>query len=251
MVRMLRTALLRTLRATFEGPERAMATRSERVLGKGNMRTDAALGKGDMNIGRGQTIEAFMNQRIRTEEAGYHLQKDNERLGARAPKGPEIPARSTPPAPSMEDKAAAKLADARKIVQEQFAKYENPDLPREYQAEVAKAKARIVASFEKADERMKVALHDDEPPNVALPAATRHQEKGEEKENTKLGPETHFTSSEWVGLVLATCGLTFASMAYTLWQKRQDEAFARQFQKASPAVFRQLQSIGWHDTLAI
>jgi len=146
------------------------------------MRTDAALGKGDMNIGRGQTIEAFMAQRIRTEEAGvntpmlptpfeshplialsllaifpclsitfffcahagYHLQKDNERLGARAPKGPEIPARSTPPAPSMEDKAAAKLADARKIVQEQFAKYENPDLPREYQAEVAKAKARIV-----------------------------------------------------------------------------------------------------------
>ena len=147
------------------------------------MRTDAALGKGDMNIGRGQTIEAFMNQRIRTEEAGvrcipvlstpfeshplsalslsallpclsitvffcahagYHLQKDNERLGARAQKGPEIPARSTPPAPSMEDKAAAKLADARKIVQEQFAKYENPDLPTEYQAEVAKAKARIV-----------------------------------------------------------------------------------------------------------
>jgi hypothetical protein len=48
------------------------------------MRTEA---RNQGKMGRGQTIEAFINQRIRTEEAGYHLQKDNQRLGMRPTKG--------------------------------------------------------------------------------------------------------------------------------------------------------------------
>lgn len=144
--------------------------------------------------------------------------------------------------------AAARLADARKLVEEQFARYENPDLPQEYQAEVARAKARIVASFEKADERVKAITREDAPHTVAQPA-TERQRSGSKEEAEKLLPRSSFSYSEWVGLVLTTCGLVVASMSYTLWQKRADEVFARQFEKASPAVFCQLQSIGWHETL--
>ena len=36
--------------------------------------------RGDMKMSKGKTIEAFINQKIRTEEAGYHLQLENERL---------------------------------------------------------------------------------------------------------------------------------------------------------------------------
>jgi hypothetical protein len=36
--------------------------------------------RGDMKMSKGKTIEAFINQKIRTEEAGYHLQLENERI---------------------------------------------------------------------------------------------------------------------------------------------------------------------------
>ena len=36
--------------------------------------------RGDMKMSKGKTIEAFINQKIRTEEAGYHLQLETERI---------------------------------------------------------------------------------------------------------------------------------------------------------------------------
>jgi hypothetical protein len=36
--------------------------------------------RGDMKMSKGKTIEAFINQKIRTEEAGYHFQLENERI---------------------------------------------------------------------------------------------------------------------------------------------------------------------------
>jgi hypothetical protein len=114
------------------GPRRAMST-GERVLASSNIRTEGMGSRGDMKMSKGKTIEAFINQKIRTEEAGYHLQLDNERLGLRPPKGPEILAHTKTAAPSAQDMASDRLANVRKIVEERFAKYDNPDLPAEYQ----------------------------------------------------------------------------------------------------------------------
>lgn len=56
-----------------------------------------------MKVGKGQTVEAYFNQKIRAEETGYHLQRDNERLGRNPPKGPEIPQPRTTAAASEEE----------------------------------------------------------------------------------------------------------------------------------------------------
>jgi len=45
-----------------------------------NIRTEGMGSRGDMKMSKGKTIEAFINQKIRTEEAGYYLQLENERL---------------------------------------------------------------------------------------------------------------------------------------------------------------------------
>ena len=73
--------------------------------GTGNIRAE-----GIMKVGKGQTIEAYFNQKIRAEETGYHLQRDNERLGRVPPKGPEIPQPAPRPA----------QAEVREISGEEF-----------------------------------------------------------------------------------------------------------------------------------
>ena len=46
---------------------RALASKSGRVLGSSNVRTEGMQGGAGLKMGKGQTIEAFINQRIRTE----------------------------------------------------------------------------------------------------------------------------------------------------------------------------------------
>jgi hypothetical protein len=210
---------------------------TEFLAGSSNIRLEGMGNQGAKKMGQGKTIEAFINQKIRTEEAGYHLQRDNERLGMRPPMGPDIPSHAKPPAPSPQDVASERLANVRKIVEEQFAKYENPDLPAEYQAEVAKAKARIVSRFQEADDRVR---KDD------VAGATSTTAKEEERTATQAPPPpTSFTFTEWLLLVAASGGLLLASVSHTLWQKRNDREFARQLRARAPEMFACLQSLGW------
>ena len=78
------------------------------------MRLEGFGNRGAMKLGKGQNIQAFLNQKIRTEEAGYHLQKDNERLGLRAPKGPDLPAHPKPPV--EQDEVRLLLLDSMRVI---------------------------------------------------------------------------------------------------------------------------------------
>jgi hypothetical protein len=112
---------------------------------------------------------------------------------------------------------------------------------------VTKAKARIMSKFQEADDRVRRAdVATNSPTTSGADVATNSRRSQEERKTAgPTPPAPSFVLSEWLLLLGMTGGLLLVSGSHTLWQKRNDQEFARQLRAKMPGLFALLQRLGW------